>query len=243
MYTITFYSFKGGVGRTLSMMNVCANLALRGKKVLLVDFDLEAPGLEAFPALSHDKDTPGLVEFVTDYMKRGAAPAVQEYIAPCRMEGSLHDVWLMKSGLKNRDYSARLSAIDWQKLYAEYDGYLLFEDLKAQWQRELVPDYVLIDSRTGHTDVGGICTRQLPDAVVACFIPNEENTDGLETVAADIRREALDPHGKAIDLHFVVSNVPHLDDEHGILHRRLADARARLQFDRPAAVIHRYESL
>ena len=51
MYTITFYSFKGGVGRTMALVNVGAQLARMGRKVLLVDFDLEAPGLETFDRL------------------------------------------------------------------------------------------------------------------------------------------------------------------------------------------------
>ena len=57
-------------------------------------------------------------------------------------------------------------------------GYLMFEDLKAQWKTLLDPDYVLIDSRTGHTDVGGICTRQLPDAVTICFSPMSKTSSG-----------------------------------------------------------------
>ena len=50
MYTIAFYSFKS-VGRTLALVNVAAELAGRGRKVLLVDFDLEAPSLDTFPSL------------------------------------------------------------------------------------------------------------------------------------------------------------------------------------------------
>ena len=52
------------------------------------------------------------------------------------------------------------------------------------------PDYVLIDSRAGHTDTCGICTRQLPDSVVVFFFPNEQNLRGLAEVVGDIRAEA-----------------------------------------------------
>jgi MinD-like ATPase involved in chromosome partitioning or flagellar assembly len=244
MYVITFYSFKGGVGRTLALANVGAHLALQGKSVLLVDFDLEAPGLDSFPAFRAHRNTRGIVEFVTAYIETGVAPIVSDYVANCEIAGGeTGRLTLMRSGISDRNYSARLGRIDWQKLYSEQDGFLLFEDLKAQWRDQIRPDYVLIDSRTGHTDVGGICTRQLPDAVVACFIPNQENIGGLETVAADIRNELSDPNGRPIDLHFVVSNVPYLDDENRILAKRLSQAKRRLGFERPAATIHRYESL
>ena len=43
--TITFYSFKGGVGRTTALTHVASILAMRGLKVVAVDLDLEAPGL------------------------------------------------------------------------------------------------------------------------------------------------------------------------------------------------------
>src|SRR6185369_10551344 len=94
---------------------------------------------------------------------------------------------------------------------------LLFEDVKAQWDQLFKPDYVLIDSRTGHTDVSGICTRQLPDAVAVFLFPNEQNRRGLETVVRQIRSESETTRKKRIKLHFVMSNVPELDDEEGFL--------------------------
>ncbi len=244
MYVITFYSFKGGVGRTLALVNVAAELALQGKSVLMVDFDLEAPGLDSFSSFNADPRTPGIVDFVVDYVRTGVAPLASDYIANCHVPGVQGGkLALMRSGLPDRGYSARLSGIDWQNLYKNHDGYLLFEDLKAQWAAQLNPDYVLIDSRTGHTDVGGICTRQLADSVVACFIPNEENIRGLETVVSDIRNESSKAKGRSILLHFVVSNVPYLDDENGILAKRVKQAKERLNFEKQAATIHRYESL
>lgn len=42
---VTFYSFKGGVGRTMAMAHVAFMVATSGKRVLVMDWDLEAPGL------------------------------------------------------------------------------------------------------------------------------------------------------------------------------------------------------
>jgi predicted acylesterase/phospholipase RssA/Mrp family chromosome partitioning ATPase len=44
----TFYSYKGGVGRSMALANVAELLVQRGLHVLMIDFDLEAPGLERF---------------------------------------------------------------------------------------------------------------------------------------------------------------------------------------------------
>jgi MinD-like ATPase involved in chromosome partitioning or flagellar assembly len=45
---VTFYSFKGGVGRTMALANIAVILVQRGIKVLAIDWDLEAPGLERY---------------------------------------------------------------------------------------------------------------------------------------------------------------------------------------------------
>ena len=45
---IVFFSFKGGVGRSSSLMNVGRELAKRGKDVVIVDLDIAAPGVDIF---------------------------------------------------------------------------------------------------------------------------------------------------------------------------------------------------
>ena len=45
---VTFYSFKGGTGRTMALANVAWILASNGLKVLVVDWDLDSPGLHRY---------------------------------------------------------------------------------------------------------------------------------------------------------------------------------------------------
>ena len=248
MYVVTFYSFKGGLGRTMSLVNVAVALAGAGRRVLLVDFDLEAPGIPTFQLFSAIKNVPGVVDYVTDYLSTSHAPDIRNYITPNPVWNGTKEggVWLMPAGERQPSYASRLHAIDWQDLYSNRDGFLLFEDMKAQW-RAAAPngfDYVLLDSRTGHTDVGGICTRQLPDAVVIMFFPNEQNLQGLAQIVEDIRSEAEPPRRKRIKLHFAASNVPDLDDEEDILQDQLARSRELLSFKEDESVIlHHYNSL
>jgi len=44
---VTFYSYKGGTGRTMALANTAWILAAAGNRVLTVDWDLEAPGCTA----------------------------------------------------------------------------------------------------------------------------------------------------------------------------------------------------
>ena len=45
---VTFYSYKGGTGRTMALANIAWLLACNGYQVLTIDWDLEAPGLHRF---------------------------------------------------------------------------------------------------------------------------------------------------------------------------------------------------
>lgn len=244
MYVTTFYSFKGGVGRTMALVNAAVELANTGRRVLVVDFDLEAPGLDTFKILHSETQVPGIVDFVSEYIASGKAPEVAHFVSKSpRIGDKGGELWTMPSGAHNKSYATNFSQIDWGALYEQHDGYLLFEDLKEQWKQAIKPDYVLIDSRTGHTDTGGICTRQLPDAVAILFFPNEQNLRGLTKVVQDIRAEAEGVRKKKIELHFVMSNVPDLDDEDRILESKIKEFQNQLGFKREPMIVHRYNSL
>jgi len=243
MYIVTFYSFKGGVGRTLALANVGYELANAGKKVLLVDFDLEAPGIHTFKDFYKKEPHLGLVDLITDYLHTNKAPDVREYIFEVlgigKKDGRL---WIMSAGKNDNEFQMKLSQINWAELYKEKNGYLLFEDLKAQWKNSYNFDYVLVDSRTGHTDIGGICTRQLPNAVVILFFPNEQNLSGLKPIVSAIRNED-EKENKQTKLYFIMSNVPDLDDEDNILANFENRFKEELRFPSLSTIIHRYESL
>jgi len=241
MFVVTFYSYKGGVGRTMALVNVAVAEAKLGRRVLVVDFDLEAPGLPSYQVFRESGCDRGVVDYISSYQASGMAPNANEFITQCEVDGS--PIWLMPAGRHTkRGYTDALNAIDWQELYEHQEGYLMFEDLKRQWAN-IGFDYVLIDSRTGHTDVGGICTRQLPDAVVVMFLPNEQNIAGLAPIVESIRAESK-KRKKPIALHFCASNVPDLDDEKEILSEALKGASKTLRYrsDKITTIRH-YSSL
>ncbi len=67
---VTFYSFKGGTGRTMALANVAWILAANGKRVLIADWDLESPGLHRFfePFIdARAAGRPGIVDLVRGY--------------------------------------------------------------------------------------------------------------------------------------------------------------------------------
>ena len=200
---ITFYSWKGGVGRTMALANIAVQLARLGRSVLMVDWDLEAPGLERYfnhpeiPGLAvstivDDSGLLGLLEMNhegspnrSDWDKRLSHITVPSAEASFSLlnpptPGRLH---LLPSGIAKKDYTARLADFSWQRFFAEQAGGSWLEALREQWS--LAYDFVLIDARTGLTDSGGVCTVQMPDMLVLVFTANEQSlADGIKIVDA-----------------------------------------------------------
>ncbi|MXW52536.1 MAG: AAA family ATPase [Gammaproteobacteria bacterium] len=243
MYTTTFYSFKGGVGRSMALVNAGVELARRKRRVLLVDFDLAAPGLDTFKALESIEPSLGIVDFVNSYLESGKSDDVNKYVSRCHTEDESEELWLMPVGGSKSQYADQFHHIDWMDLYSSKDGFLLLEDLKQQWKDWVQPDYVLIDSPSGHTDVGSICTRQVPDAVAIFYFPNAQNLRGVSRAVKEIRSERTNSEENEIQLHFIMSNVPDLDDEHQTLGRQLRAFKTELGLREEPLVVHHNDSL
>src|SRR5215211_3783158 len=84
---VTFYSFKGGVGRSMALANIARQFQLRGLNVVMVDWDLEAPGLETFfsaesAQLRSWKDQVGLMDLLLLYRQDHAAIPFPRTVTP-----------------------------------------------------------------------------------------------------------------------------------------------------------------
>jgi MinD-like ATPase involved in chromosome partitioning or flagellar assembly len=222
----TFYSYKGGVGRSLALANVAALLAQRGHRVVLLDFDLEAPGLDTFAEFKDAKQKPGIVEYVAEYQRTRCAPEIAPFLHPVQLPEHLRGkLWIMPAGCKTVLYSHLLARIQWAELFAEAGGPFV-ENWKLSIEQEVQPDYVLIDSRTGLTEIGGVCTTAFPDLVVLLFGLNEQNVEGTATVARHIREADLQ---RPLQLHFVATPVPNLPPEkQSLLSKRIDAAESTL---------------
>ncbi|WP_326550001.1 FxSxx-COOH system tetratricopeptide repeat protein [Micromonospora sp. NBC_01813] len=202
---VTFYSFKGGTGRTMALANVAWILAANGRRVLVVDWDLESPGLHHYfrpfltdPKLRHSR---GVIDIIRDFAAAVVDPDlpasepswfrafadVEREAVSLNMRfpdgGSLD---LLPAGVQDVAYSQRVSSIDWSDFWERLNGRAFLLAMRDSMRQQY--DYVLIDSRTGLSDNAGICTVELPDTVVNCFTLNDQSIDGAVAVAESIRR-------------------------------------------------------
>ena len=149
----------------------------------------------------------------------------------------------MSAGSRTSTSTKQPIEIDWNELYNHRDGFLLLEDLKEQWRTVIEPDYVLIDCQSGRSDAGSICTRQLADLVLLFYQPNEENLQGIQRTVADVRLQSEEQDDKTIQLSFVMSNVPDLDDEDTALNKTLRQFQSFMQPNECLITIHRNNSI
>ena len=210
---ITFYSHKGGVGRTTAMTSYALHLAAQGKSVAIIDCDLEAPGYLNFFDLSEHEELiegkkNGLVEFLCDTQFMGKDVEIKDYMlnAGARNQNSdnnsaLNRIWIIPAGNLNegvdeknalkspnrQDYVealAKLNLGNTQKVIKSFS--VLFEQLKEK------VDAILIDSRTGFNDIFGTATLHLSSCVVGFFGLSRQNEPGLiNLLAKHIQNENL----------------------------------------------------
>lgn len=199
---ITFYSYKGGVGRTRSLANVAYQLANRKKRVLCIDFDLEAPDLIRYFLKWVDNDNEpsswkGVLDLFIDYKKfalsrnpNAQLPAWDSYIEKIQIGSSVSNIAsfdYMGPGKQSDYYRSNLSSFDWDFFYKKIHGGRFIEHLKKEFCKKY--DYILIDSRTGLADTAGICTIHLPHALVAVFTPSPKGYDLLDNVIISVRKQ------------------------------------------------------
>jgi MinD-like ATPase involved in chromosome partitioning or flagellar assembly len=188
----TFYSYKGGVGRSMALANVAALLAKWGRSVLIVDWDLEASGIETFfegvtPGLRDlRRSKPGIVDLIIA-RSEGHEIDWSDCLIDAYPFGATNPVSIITAGRSGEGFTERMQSLDFGRLFAESDLGSYIEKLRNEWISKF--DTVLIDSRTGITDIGGICTIHLPDVLVLLFTTTETSVRGVIDVITAAREQ------------------------------------------------------
>jgi len=211
---ITFYSYKGGTGRSMALANAACWLGLQvassSQRVLVMDWDLEAPGLHRFfdgkGEIGIDK-RPGVINYF-DALQTKLTECVPLYdelssddgwkgldrelpLSDYLVADVLPGVDLIKAGDFNDRYAELVSTFNWVKFYSTFGK--VIESFRSLLAFRYA--YCLIDSRTGFTDVSGICTMLMPEKLVTVFTPNRQSLSGvldLSVKAAAYRRASED---------------------------------------------------
>ncbi len=229
---ITFYSYKGGVGRSLALVNIAFHLTKLGKSVLIWELDLEAPGLLRIPifeSLAADAKG-GMVDLLVDPEPRLDAirSSLKKWVLPFQDEThqsfKLH---IFPAGVVGDSYAQRYSQVDWGKFFdpGTKFGFHYFDAVQQALTEEFEPDYILIDSRTGLTDLAGISTAALADTVVLVFNLSHQGIDGIESIKRALEARGAELRKTPIRILLLASPVPVSDP--ALRQRRLDDLKQR----------------
>jgi MinD-like ATPase involved in chromosome partitioning or flagellar assembly len=187
----------------MALANVAWLLATAGKQVLVVDWDLEAPGLHRyFHPFLKDKElhaSDGVIDFVIEFEDQATARTGRQddedwylpYANILRQARSVDydfpaggTLDFIPAGRQTNSYASRVNSFDWGNFYERLGGWALIEEAKRLMREEY--EFVLVDSRTGVSDSAGICTVQLPDDLVVCYTLNTQSIEGASAVAANV---------------------------------------------------------
>lgn len=169
-HRVVFFGLKGGVGRSTALTMVAWGLARQGKRVLLVDFDLESPGLSGLVLPPERVAEFGLVDWLVEDAVGQADTVLPQMVSASPLgeatPGAIRVAAAM--GQQEDDYLAKLA-----RAYADVPSphgpqrmgqrmRRLLEQLEAKEQ----PDVVLIDSRAGLHDLAAVSITSLADTAL-----------------------------------------------------------------------------
>jgi hypothetical protein len=183
---IVFYSIKGGVGRSTALAAVAWGFAEQGKSVLVVDLDLESPGLST--ALLPDGQRPafGVTDWLVEDLVDNSDAILPDMTAlsPLSRNGDIRVI--PAHGASAGEYIAKLGRV-WMPKYdqggarEEWPERLkrLLDALEDRWN----PDIVLVDSRSGIDEVASACLAHLGAKLILLFsLDNSQNWEGYRII-------------------------------------------------------------
>ncbi|MEN8219777.1 MAG: ParA family protein [Pseudomonadota bacterium] len=181
---VSFYSYKGGVGRTTALALFASYYAMHhSKKVFIIDCDFEAPGLINFYGISNEElPKNGIVEYIKDKEACSEVNLRDDYVYEIsKIYSGDGEICLLPAGnifddLDRSDYLEALARLD---IHSTSTIVEQFKDVIIDINQKYEPDVILIDSRTGFNDIFGIIANKLSNTIVGFFGNNTQNKPGL----------------------------------------------------------------
>ncbi len=180
---VSFYSFKGGVGRTTALAAVAILLCRVGHRVVVLDLDLEAPGLGTLLLEGIAPPDEGVVDYLLETQLLGKAPAsLSPYsVTQTQWSGETgQPLYVFPAGRLDGAFLDKIARLDFEKFVAEKDNPL--ERLLRHIRDEYQPDFILLDVRSGLHDVGGLSLNGLSHLDVLFGLDTPQSWEGLKIV-------------------------------------------------------------
>lgn len=206
----TFYSLRGGVGRSTALAHAARTIAKQGLVVLCIDMDLEAPGLASlFDVEDRVSERMGVVPLLAAAEASGEIGSLEEHVLRVTEDDGL---FLLPAGYPGAEYARLLSHLDPTAWYTEDEINPLRLLVEAVSSLVEQPDVVLIDSRTGISPLAAPLLFDVSDINIVAFYPHPQAKAGTRALTrallAASSRRSYEGHKVTPEVRFVVSPVP-----------------------------------
>jgi len=194
---ITFFSHKGGVGRTTALLATALHLARAGQKVAVVDLDIEAPGLASL--FFRDPPSAGCLDYLL--AADPSASMVREVtvlVADKTFIGNGAELQVVTAGGVDDAFLEMLARIDLQDAGAGRELAKRINQLFTELQASAGPlDFILVDARAGLHEVAGLMLAGLCHGAVVVGTNSPQSWLGVTQVAkllsGPYQRDGKDP--------------------------------------------------
>ena len=192
---IVFYSIKGGVGRSTAIGAAAWALAEAGKRVLVLDLDLESPGLSSSLLPEDRRPAFGITDWLVEDLVDNGDAVFADLMATSELSRNGEILVVPAHGKDPGEYVAKLGRI-WMPKVDRHGGReawpqrlcRLLDSLEQRW----TPDVVLIDSRAGIDEVASACMTALGASLILLFaIDGDQTWSGYRTLFRHWRKSGV----------------------------------------------------
>lgn len=211
---VVFFSIKGGVGRSTSLAATAWSLAQSGKRVLVLDLDLESPGLSAALLPPERQPKFGITDWLVEDLVDNSDVILEDMIATSNLSHDGEIFVVPAHGEKPGEYISKLGRVWMPKVSATGEREAWSTRLRRlieMLERRLEPDAILIDSRSGIDEIASTCISGIGANLILLFsIEGEQTWNGYRMLFEQWQRArvAEDIRGR---LQVVGALVPEMD--------------------------------
>jgi MinD-like ATPase involved in chromosome partitioning or flagellar assembly len=187
---VSIHSFRGGTGKSNTTANVASQVAMAGKRVAVVDTDIQSPGIHVLFGLNEAKMGHTLNEYLRgECTIEEVALNIGEHIEPAKGRDHLKgkDLWLVPSSINGREIS--------EVLKNGYDVNILNKGLR-NLRKSLKLDFLFIDTHPGVNEET-LLSIAISDVMIIILRPDQQDFQGT-AVTVDISRSLGVPNMRLV---------------------------------------------
>jgi len=177
---VSIHSFRGGTGKSNTTANLASQVAMAGKRVGVVDTDIQSPGIHVLFGLDETKMGKTINDFLHDKATiREIGYPIHDNAGGAEGRSKLEgkNIWLFPSSIRGREISQILKeGIDFNKLNEGLQSTIKEFDL----------DYLFIDTHPGLNEET-LLSIATSDILIIILRPDNQDIQGT-SVTVDIAR-------------------------------------------------------